>query len=149
MSDLKKMYKTIMDDDFPNEVTISFGDQRLIYKKRLWKIADDKTGELIEKGLRYGDNPDQQAALYQLVSGNLTLAGCTYINPGNGLTSSITESDMLQAGKHPGKTNLTDLDNGLNILKYLTDKPAAVILKHNNPCGAAYGLNISDAYSKA
>ncbi|MBF0540915.1 MAG: IMP cyclohydrolase [Nitrospirae bacterium] len=149
MSDLKKMYKTIMDDDFPNEVTISFGDQRLIYKKRLWKIADDKTGELIEKGLRYGDNPDQQAALYQLVSGNLTLAGCTYINPGNGLISSITESDMLQAGKHPGKTNLTDLDNGLNILKYLTDKPAAVILKHNNPCGAAYGLNISDAYSKA
>ena len=46
---------------------------------------------------------------------------------------------MLQEGKHPGKTNLTDVDNGLNILKYLMDKPAAVILKHNNPCGAAYG----------
>lgn len=56
---------------------------------------------------------------------------------------------MLQSGKHPGKTNLTDLDNGLNILKYLTDRPAAVILKHNNPCGAAYGTDIRDAYSKA
>jgi phosphoribosylaminoimidazolecarboxamide formyltransferase/IMP cyclohydrolase len=149
MSDLKKMYKTIMDDDFPAEVAISFGDQKLIYKKRAWKIPDEKSGQLIEKGLRYGDNPDQQAALYQLVNGNLALGGCSYINPGNGLTSSITEQEMLQAGKHPGKTNLTDLDNGLNILKYLTDRPAAVILKHNNPCGAAFGANIADAYSKA
>jgi phosphoribosylaminoimidazolecarboxamide formyltransferase/IMP cyclohydrolase len=121
----------------------------LIYRKRSWKIPDEKTGELIEKGLRYGDNPDQQAALYQLVNGNLVLAGCTYINHGNGITSSISEKEMLQAGKHPGKTNLTDLDNGLNILKYLTDKPAAVILKHNNPCGAAYGADVADAYSKA
>ncbi len=45
---------------------------------------------------------------------------------------------MIQAGKHPGKTNLTDVDNALNILQYLTAKPAAVILKHNNPCGAAW-----------
>ncbi len=44
---------------------------------------------------------------------------------------------MLQVGKHPGKINLTDVDNGLNIIKYLMDRPAAVILKHNNPCGAA------------
>lgn len=45
---------------------------------------------------------------------------------------------MIQAGKHPGKTNLTDVDNGANILQYLTERPAAVILKHNNPCGAAW-----------
>jgi phosphoribosylaminoimidazolecarboxamide formyltransferase/IMP cyclohydrolase len=45
---------------------------------------------------------------------------------------------MLQAGKHPGKINLTDVDNGINILQYLTAKPAAVILKHNNPSGAAW-----------
>jgi phosphoribosylaminoimidazolecarboxamide formyltransferase/IMP cyclohydrolase len=56
---------------------------------------------------------------------------------------------MIQAGKHPGKTNLTDLDNGLNIIKYLMDRPAAVILKHNNPCGVAYGRTVSDAYDKA
>ena len=130
-------------------MTIKFGEQTLVYKKRAWKIPDEKTGELIEKGLRYGENPDQQAALYELVNGNLVLAGCEYINAGNGLVSSITEKDMIQVGKHPGKTNMTDLDNGLNILKYLTNKPAAVILKHNNPCGAAHGTDIADAYDRA
>lgn len=149
MSDIKKMYKTIMDDNFPENMTIKFGEQIRVYKKRAWKIPDDKTGELVEKGLRYGENPDQQAALYELVNGNLTLADCRYINPGNGLVSSITEEDMIQAGKHPGKTNLTDLDNGLNIMKYLMHKPAAVILKHNNPCGAAFGKAVSEAYEKA
>ena len=149
MSDLKKMYRTIMDDNFPEDMTIKLGGQALVYRKRAWKIPDEKTGELIEKGLRYGENPDQQAALYELVNGNLILGGCQYINPGNGLVSSITEDDMIQAGKHPGKTNLTDLDNGLNIMKYLMNKPAAAILKHNNPCGAAYGKDIADAYDRA
>lgn len=149
MSDIKKMYRTIMADHFPDEMKISFGNQTLIYKKRTWKIPDEKTGELIEKGLRYGENPEQEAALYELINGNLILGNCQFISPGNGLVSSITEEDMIQAGKHPGKTNLTDLDNGLNIIKFLMDKPAAVILKHNNPCGAAYGKNIADAYDKA
>jgi phosphoribosylaminoimidazolecarboxamide formyltransferase/IMP cyclohydrolase len=149
MSDIKKMYRTIMADHFPSEMIIKFGDQTLIYKKRTWKIPDDKTGELIEKGLRYGENPEQEAALYELVNGNLTLGGCQFIQPGNGLVSSINEEDMIQAGKHPGKTNLTDLDNGLNIIKFLLDRPAAVILKHNNPCGAAYGKTLSDAYDRA
>ncbi len=149
MSDIKKMYKTIMADNFPPEMTITFGDQKLVYRKRSWKLADEGTSELIEKGLRYGENPDQQAAMYQLVSGNLALAGVKFIEPGNGLVSSITEEQMLQAGKHPGKTNFTDLDNALNIMKYLMERPAAIILKHNNPCGAAYGKTVFDAYDRA
>lgn len=149
MSDIKKMYRTIMADHFPNEMIVRFGEQTLIYKKRTWKIPDEKSGELIEKGLRYGENPEQEAALYELVNGNLVLGACQFIQPGNGLVSSISEEDMIQAGKHPGKTNLTDLDNGLNIMKYMTDRPAAVILKHNNPCGAAYGTTLADAYDKA
>jgi phosphoribosylaminoimidazolecarboxamide formyltransferase / IMP cyclohydrolase len=149
MSDIKKMYRTVMSDHFPDEMIIKFGDQTLIYKKRTWKIPDEKTGELIEKGLRYGENPEQEAALYELVNGNLILGGCQFIQPGDGLVSRINEEDMIQAGKHPGKTNLTDLDNGLNIIKFLSDRPAAAILKHNNPCGAAYGKTLSDAYDKA
>ncbi len=149
MPDLKKMYKTIMDDNFPDQMTIKFGEQTLVYRKRAWKIPDEKTGELIEKGLRYGENPDQQAALFELVNGNLVLGDCRFIEAGNGLVSSITEEDMIQAGKHPGKTNLTDLDNALNILKFLSARPAATILKHNNPCGVAYGKNVSEAYEKA
>ena len=149
MSELKKMYRTIMDDDFPGEMTIKFGDQTLVYRKRTWKIPDAKTGEVIEKGLRYGENPDQQAALFELVNGNLVLGDCRYIEAGNGLVSSISEEEMIQAGKHPGKTNLTDLDNALNIIKFLSDRPAASIMKHNNPCGVAYGRTVADAYGRA
>jgi phosphoribosylaminoimidazolecarboxamide formyltransferase/IMP cyclohydrolase len=147
--DLKKMYRTVMEDHFPNSLRVSFGDQTLVYRKRSWKFPDEKSGELIEKGLRYGENPGQEAALYELVGGNLTLGACRFIDAGKGLVSAIDEADMLQEGKHPGKINLTDLDNGLNILKYLMDKPAAVILKHNNPCGAALGAGLTEAYHRA
>lgn len=149
MPDLKKMYKTVMDDSFPDEMSIRFGNQTLAYRKRTWKIRDEKSGDVIEKGLRYGENPGQEAALYELVNGNLVLGDCRFIDPGSGLVSAISEEDMLQAGKHPGKTNLTDADNGLNILKYLERKPAAVILKHNNPCGVAIASTLSEAYFKA
>ncbi len=149
MSDLKKAYKTVMDDNFPEEMTISFGRQVLEYRKRTWKIADEKTGDIIEKGLRYGENPGQEAALYELVNGGLTLGDCEFITPGRGLVSSLSENEMLRFGKHPGKTNLTDIDNALNILKYLMDKPTVAIMKHNNPSGVASAASLSDAYSKA
>lgn len=148
MTDLKKMYTTILGDHFPMEMKISYGDQTLIYRKRTWKITQED-GSFDERGVRYGENPDQEAALYELVNGNLALGGCKFIEPGHGLVSGITVEDMLQVGKHPGKINLTDVDNGLNIIKYLMDKPAAVILKHNNPCGAAYGDSLAKAYDRA
>ncbi len=148
MSDIKKMYTNILGDSFPMEMTVSFGDQTLVYRKRTWKITmEDGTTE--ERGLRYGENPDQEAALYELVNGNLVLGDCKFIEPGNALVSGITVEDMLQVGKHPGKINLTDVDNGLNILKYLVDRPAAIILKHNNPCGAAIGDSLAEAYNRA
>jgi len=147
--DLKKMYRTVMDDHFPPEITISFGDQTLVYRKRTWKIPDAASGEVIEKGLRYGENPGQEAALYELVNGNLVLGDCAFVEPGRGLVSAICEEDMLQAGKHPGKTNLTDVDNALNVMRYLTEGPAVVIVKHNNPCGVAYGRSPAEAYDKA
>jgi phosphoribosylaminoimidazolecarboxamide formyltransferase/IMP cyclohydrolase len=150
MSDeLKKMYRTLMDDHFPPQITISLGDQELVYSKRTWKIADESSGQLIEKGLRYGENPGQEAALYELINGNLTLGECQFIEPGKGLVSAITEEQLIQSGKHPGKINLTDIDNALNISKYLSSRPAVVIVKHNNPCGVAYGSTIADAYQKA
>jgi len=132
MKDLKNMYKNILKDEFPQEMSISLGNQKVQFKKRTWKIEDE------QKGLRYGENPDQPAALYEPVEGFLEIGGVRFRNGGHGLVSSIKEKNMVQAGKHPGKTNLTDVDNGINILQYLTQKPAAVILKHNNPCGAAW-----------
>ncbi len=149
MNDIKKMYRTVMEDHFPEKLSIKFGDQKLKYRKRTWKLPDEKTGELIEKGLRYGENPGQEAALYELVKGNLTLGECQFIEPGRGMVSAIDEDAMIQAGKHPGKTNLTDIDNALNIIKFLNKKPAVVIVKHNNPCGVAYGATLAEAYDKA
>ncbi len=144
MSDLKNMYKTIVKETYPDTMTITLGDNKLIYHKRQWNIG----GEM--KGLRYGENPDQPAALYQLTGGELSMGGITWRGPGHSLVSSITEAQMLQAGKHPGKTNLTDVDNGASILQYLTEKAAALIIKHNNPCGAAWSdKGVADALSKA
>lgn len=148
MTDLKKMYTTILGDHFPMEMKIIFGDQELLYRKKTWKIVTED-GSVDERGVRYGENPDQEAALYELTNGNLVLGGCEFIGPGKGLVSGIKVEDMLQVGKHPGKINLTDIDNGLNIIKYLMDRPSAVILKHNNPCGAACAQTLGQAYDRA
>ncbi|MBW1608809.1 MAG: IMP cyclohydrolase [Deltaproteobacteria bacterium] len=142
--DLKKMYRTIMDDHFPPKMEISFVDQdkrqTLFYEKVSWTIDN------IQKGLRYGENPGQEAALYKLANGNLVLGETESIQPGQYLASDI---ELLQSGKHPGKTNLTDADNSLNILRYFPDKPTVVIVKHNNPCGVARSDTLEDAYQKA
>lgn len=147
MADLKQMYRTVMDDHFPEEMTLTFGEQRLVYRKRTWRI--DGGDGVVEKGLRYGENPGQEAALYELVGGNLALGDCHFIAPGKGLVSCLSEEGMLQFGKHPGKTNLTDIDNACNILRYLEARPACTIMKHNNPCGAAYGADAAEAYARA
>ncbi|MGB5991786.1 MAG: IMP cyclohydrolase, partial [Desulfobacterales bacterium] len=142
--DLKKMYRTIMDDHFPPKMEISFVDQdkrqTLFYEKVSWTIDN------IQKGLRYGENPGQEAALYKLANGNLVLGETESIQPGQYLASDI---ELLQSGKHPGKTNLTDADNSLNILRYFPDKPTVVIVKHNNPCGVARSDTLEAAYQKA
>ena len=68
---LKAMYRTLQDDPFPGRMEIAFvdGDDRqvLFYDKTQWSID----GQI--RGLRYGENPDQPAALYRLVNGNLVL----------------------------------------------------------------------------
>ena len=142
--DLKKMYRTIMDDHFTPNMEISFVDQdkrqTLFYEKVSWTIDD------IQKGLRYGENPGQEAALYKMVNGNLVLGETETIQPGQYLASDV---ELLQSGKHPGKTNITDADNSLNILRYFVDKPTAVIVKHNNPCGVARSDTLEEAYKKA
>lgn len=144
MSSLKAMYTTISDDPFPEDLAIDLGGQKLVYKKRVWTIDGE------QRGLRYGENPDQPAAVYELVEGSLSVGGTAYRATGQSIISALNEAQMIQAGKHPGKTNLTDVDNAINILQYLTAKPAALILKHNNPCGAAWSeKGVGDALEKA
>jgi len=144
MPDLKKAYRTIMEDHFPDRLEIAFGQgpsrQVLVYEKVSWVIDDVRTG------LRYGENPGQEAALFKLVNGNLAIGDVRTIAPGRYLAS---DAELLQFGKHPGKINLTDADNALNILRYLMERPAAAIMKHNNPCGVAVADSLADAYDRA
>lgn len=154
-------YRRVMGDHFPKYMFMGFCEQaddltitgateaqHLLYEKVNWSIPDAKTGKPQVLGIRYGENPGQEAALYRPINGNLTLAGIEFIKSGD-LVGSIDSEALIQSGKHPGKTNLTDIDNGLNILKYFGDHCAAVILKHNNPSGAALGETVFEAYTKA
>ena len=142
--DLKKAYRTIMQDRFPESLEIRYGTGEaaplLRYQKVTWVVDG------VRQGLRYGENPGQEAALYKLVNGNLTLGEVTTIAPGRYL---VSDAELLQFGKHPGKINLTDADNALNILRYLTEKPAAAVMKHNNPSGVAQADSLVEAYVKA
>ncbi|MDR2725342.1 MAG: IMP cyclohydrolase [Candidatus Adiutrix sp.] len=150
---LHKQYRQIIHDHFPDRLTLTLGEATLIYHKQQYKIKHE-SGTATQGGLRYGENPDQEAALYRLVNGNLTLAGIKYVGPEDALVSGLGEDDpavnmMFGCGKHPSKTNMTDVDAGLGILRYLSDQPAAVIIKHNNPSGAARAKNLKTAFEAA
>ena len=72
--------------------------------------------------LRYGENPHQKAAFY-------VEPGCRY--------ACVATAKSLH-GKELSFNNLFDLDSALNLVREFAE-PAAVVIKHNNPCGAAVG----------
>jgi phosphoribosylaminoimidazolecarboxamide formyltransferase/IMP cyclohydrolase len=80
------------------------------------------------RDLRYGENPHQRAALY----------GSFGSDPGY---------SMLQ-GKELSYTNLLDLDAAVRMVIEFKE-PAAALIKHTNPCGAATGSSAADAYVRA
>jgi phosphoribosylaminoimidazolecarboxamide formyltransferase/IMP cyclohydrolase len=83
--------------------------------------------------LRYGENPHQQAAFYRDPD-------CP--------APSMAHCQQLQ-GKELSYNNYLDGDTALEMIRELAGEPAAVILKHLNPCGAARGETILEAYQKA
>jgi phosphoribosylaminoimidazolecarboxamide formyltransferase / IMP cyclohydrolase len=85
------------------------------------------------RDLRYGENPHQHAAWYS--------------NAGPGVASGFGRTTILQ-GKELSYTNLLDLDAAVRIVLEF-DEPAAVVVKHTNPCGAAIGSSAADAYVRA
>jgi phosphoribosylaminoimidazolecarboxamide formyltransferase/IMP cyclohydrolase len=83
--------------------------------------------------MRYGENPHQSAAFY------------LEKNPKPG---TIAAAAQLQ-GKELSYNNLVDADAALECVKSFRGKPACVIVKHANPCGAAESENLLSAYDKA
>lgn len=85
------------------------------------------------QALRYGENPHQAAAFYQVPQ------------PAPG---SVTTSLQLQ-GKELSFNNIADADTALECVKQFTDDFACVIVKHANPCGVALASTQQEAYLKA
>jgi phosphoribosylaminoimidazolecarboxamide formyltransferase/IMP cyclohydrolase len=82
--------------------------------------------------LRYGENPHQQAAFYS--------------EPGfQGACVATAES---LHGKDLSYNNILDLDSAFNLVREFAG-PAAIVIKHNNPCGAAVGATLEEAFRKA
>jgi phosphoribosylaminoimidazolecarboxamide formyltransferase/IMP cyclohydrolase len=84
------------------------------------------------QSLRYGENPHQRAAFY---TEPLVAEPC------------LANARQLQ-GKELSFNNLLDSDSGLKLVQEF-EEPAAVIVKHNNPCGAAIGQTQMQAYERA
>jgi phosphoribosylaminoimidazolecarboxamide formyltransferase/IMP cyclohydrolase len=88
------------------------------------------------RDLRYGENPHQRAAWYGAAG-----AG------GSAVASGFSRTTILQ-GKELSYTNLLDLDAAARIVLEF-DEPAAAVVKHTNPCGAARGSTLVEAYVRA
>ena len=63
MAEIKEMYRKVVRDKFPDTITIDMGGQTLSYRKKVWSIYDEGEKAEVVQGLRYGENPDQPAAL--------------------------------------------------------------------------------------
>jgi len=106
------------------------------YLKQQVEPKSDFPDELTLQGkklqeLRYGENPHQKAAFY--VSGSK--------NP-------LNNFKQLQ-GKELSYNNILDLDAALNMVREYMDEPVSVIVKHNNPCGAAQNPDLLTSYKNA
>ncbi len=86
----------------------------------------------LKQSLRYGENPHQKAAFYKKPLGS---------------TFSIANAQQLH-GKELSYNNINDANAALQIVKEF-EGPAAVAVKHNNPCGVGTGTTIVEAYKKA
>lgn len=84
------------------------------------------------QSLRYGENPHQQAKFYaEAVPGTYSVAGARQLQ-----------------GKELSYNNIQDANAALEIVSEFTE-PFCVGLKHMNPCGAAVGADVFDAWNRA
>jgi len=105
-----------------------FGDQQQLFPETLPITLKHAAG------LRYGENPHQQAAFYA---------------PAGPSTPGIGQARQVQ-GKELSYNNLNDADAALELISEFRDAgPSVVIVKHANPCGVASGATLEQAYAAA
>ena len=97
-------------------------------------------GVWLEKAddLRYGENPQQAAAVYRFADEFAELGSSEH---------PLVGAEQIQ-GKPLSYNNYLDADAAWNLVREF-DEPACVILKHQNPCGSAVAEDITSAYDRA
>ena len=128
--EIRKIYRTARREDFPASLKLVMDGRTIEYSKVRWMIDGQ------DRGLRYGTNPHQKAALYKPA----------------GSREGIGNVEWIKWGKDgPSATNIEDGSHGLRIVRYF-DGPAAAVMKHLNPSGVAVGHNgqsLSGVYVRA
>ncbi|HZY47733.1 MAG TPA: IMP cyclohydrolase, partial [Candidatus Bathyarchaeia archaeon] len=127
--EIRRIYRTARDEDLPASLKLTIGERVFEYSKVQWNIE----GQM--RGLRYGTNPHQKAALYRPKS-----------------STGIGTVNWRKWGKDgPSATNIEDGSHGLRITSYFKE-PAVAVMKHLNPSGvaAARGSDpLSRVYTRA
>jgi len=113
----------------------AFYDENIyVYLSKSFEEFPDTLNMVFKKksDLRYGENPHQQAALYQEIGAP---------------SSSLAFAEQLH-GKELSFNNVLDVDAAWALAKELP-LPAVVMIKHNNPCGVAMAERLATAWEKA
>src|SRR5437667_12826788 len=113
--EIRRIYRTARDEDLPLSLKLMIGDMVFEYSKVQWKVE----GRM--RGLRYGTNPHQKAALYRPKQSK----------------GGIGKVDWVEWGKHgPSATHIEDGRHGLRIVSYFRE-PAAAVMNHLTPSGVS------------
>ncbi|WP_186647857.1 bifunctional phosphoribosylaminoimidazolecarboxamide formyltransferase/IMP cyclohydrolase [Fluviispira vulneris] len=121
-----------------NSLTRKLGPVRLENVNAIDSLPEHICLSLNKKqSLRYGENPHQQAAFYSLSDMHVQDV-CSLVNM------------KCFHGKELSYNNMLDIEHIIRLASDLNDKCAAIILKHNTPCGVGISnISISDAYNLA
>ncbi|CAH0346602.1 bifunctional phosphoribosylaminoimidazolecarboxamide formyltransferase/IMP cyclohydrolase [Bacillus sp. CECT 9360] len=109
-----------------------------VISEYMTKLAEEENPESLtvtfelKQTLRYGENPHQKASFYKKPLGS---------------AFSIAQAEQLH-GKELSYNNINDADAAIQIVKEFKE-PAAVAVKHMNPCGVGTGSTITEAFKKA
>ena len=116
------VYDTMISNYMQRKLGIEFPEQATFaYEKK--------------QDMRYGENPHQKGAWYSELFASET-------------AGTLSAARQLQ-GKELSYNNVNACAGALDLLKEFPDRPAVVAVKHANPCGAALGDSIADAYRRA
>jgi AICAR transformylase/IMP cyclohydrolase PurH len=128
--EIRKIYRTAQKEDFPESLKLVMNGKAVEYSKVHWTVGGQG------RGLRYGTNPHQRAALYKPLHSR----------------GGVGNVEWIKWGKDgPSATNIEDGSHGLRIVGYF-DEPAVAVMKHLNPSGVAVGhsgQSLSGVYVRA